>query len=51
MSNFHPIEVVGRDSESQLQVGENFYLYNLVLQGLTPLTVQNRSLIPVLELI
>ena len=24
MSNFHSLEVVGRDSETQLQVGENF---------------------------
>ena len=24
MSNFQPLEVVGRDSETQLQVGENF---------------------------
>ena len=24
MSNFHPLEVVGRGSETQLQVGENF---------------------------
>ena len=23
MSNFHPLEVVGRGSETQLQVGEN----------------------------
>ena len=23
MSNFHPLEIVGRDSETQLQVGEN----------------------------
>ena len=23
MSNFHPLEVVDRDSETQLQVGEN----------------------------
>ena len=23
MNNFHPLEVVGRDSETQLQVGEN----------------------------
>ena len=23
-SNFHPLEVVGRGSETQLQVGENF---------------------------
>ena len=23
MSNFHPIEVVGRGSETQLQLGEN----------------------------
>ena len=25
MSNFHPLEVVGRGSEKQLQVGENLY--------------------------
>ena len=24
MSDFHPFEVVGRGSETQLQVGENF---------------------------
>ena len=24
MSNFHPLEVMGRSSETQLQVGENF---------------------------
>ena len=24
MSNFHPLEVVGRGSETQHQVGENF---------------------------
>ena len=24
MSNFHPLEVVGRGSETQIQVGENF---------------------------
>ena len=24
MSNFHPLEVLGRASETQLQVGENF---------------------------
>ena len=31
MSNFHPLEVVGRGSEAQLQVGANLnnYLYNL----------------------
>ena len=23
MSNFHPLEVVGRDSDTQLQVGKN----------------------------
>ena len=28
--NFHPLEVVGRGSETQLQVGENYaYLFNL----------------------
>ena len=30
MSNFHPPEVVGRGSGTQLQVGENFnYLFKL----------------------
>ena len=24
MSNYHPVEIVGRDRETQLQVGENF---------------------------
>ena len=32
MSNFHPLDVVGRDSEAQRQVGENlnclFQLFN-----------------------
>ena len=29
VSNFHPLEVVGRGSETQLQVGENFFFqYN-----------------------
>ena len=26
MSNFHPLEVVGRSSETQLQVGQNLIL-------------------------
>ena len=31
MSNFHPLEVVGRGSEAQFQVGENLnYLFNRV---------------------
>ena len=25
LHNFHPLEVVGRDCETQLQVGENLY--------------------------
>ena len=29
MSNFHPLEVVGRGSETQLQVGENSYNLSL----------------------
>ena len=29
MSNFHPLEVMGRGSETQLQVGENFKKDNL----------------------
>ena len=29
MSNFHPLEVVGRDSETQLQVGENLCLIGI----------------------
>ena len=32
MSNFHPLEVVGRDSGTQLQVDGNDY--NSALQGL-----------------
>ena len=27
MSNFHPLEVVGRDSGRQLQVGENLHYF------------------------
>ena len=27
MSNFHPLEVAGRGSETQLQVGENLNVY------------------------
>ena len=27
-SNFHPLEVVGRGSETQLQVGEKIKFYN-----------------------
>ena len=27
ISNFHPLEVVGRGSETQLQVGENIFFY------------------------
>ena len=38
MSNFHPLKVVNRGSETQLQVGENinciYYIY-LALKGLT----------------
>ena len=34
MSNFHPLEVVGRNSEIQLQVGEN-YFFSVALQRLT----------------
>ena len=44
MCNFHPLEVVGRGNETQLQVGENysylnilnkFNFSNLAPQGLT----------------
>ena len=31
MSNFHPLEVVGRGSETQLQVGENLNKLTLAL--------------------
>ena len=31
MSNFHPLEVVGRGSETQLQAGENLNYYWLIL--------------------
>ena len=30
---FHPLEVVGRGSEPQLQVGENLKLFNSALSG------------------
>ena len=30
VSNFHPLEVVGRGSETQLYVGENLYNLNLI---------------------
>ena len=38
MTNFHRFDVVGRGSETQLQVGENLnfiYYISLALQGLT----------------
>ena len=31
MSNFHPLEIVGRGSETQLHVGENLGLTNIVV--------------------
>ena len=31
MSNFHPLEVAGRGSDTQLQVRENLNYYNLSL--------------------
>ena len=31
MSNFHPLEVVGRGSETQLQLGENLNKLTLAL--------------------
>ena len=37
MSNFQPLEVVGRDSETQIQVGGKFNLF-LALKMLTLLT-------------
>ena len=33
MSNFHPVEIVGRGSETQLQVGE-IVLFNVAFKGL-----------------
>ena len=30
MSNFHPLEVVGRGSETQLQVGENLNYFKII---------------------
>ena len=33
MSNFQPLEVVGRYSETQLQVGENFSYFIQRLKG------------------
>ena len=34
MSNFHPLEVVGRGSETQHQAGEKEIYYNSALYGL-----------------
>ena len=33
MSNFHPLEVVGRGSETQLANESKFKLFNLALEG------------------
>ena len=55
MSSFHPLEVVGRGSETQLQVGENLniqpgtlrveakYIKNTVTQNLCGLTLSVRG--------
>ena len=40
MSHFHPLEVVGRDSETQLQVGEN--LIQITWLGMGQLFVVSR---------
>ena len=40
MSNFHPVEVVGLGSETQLQVGENFNHITYEVKGLFDETVQ-----------
>ena len=37
-SNFHPLEVVGRGSETQLQVGEKIKSYKLALKRFTTST-------------
>ena len=34
MRNFYPLEVVGRGSETQLQVGQNLKLFNSAAQWL-----------------
>ena len=36
LNNFHSLGVVGRVSETQLQVGEKFGLNNLAVKGLSP---------------
>ena len=41
MSNFHPLEVVGRGSETQLQVGENLNWYKLAGKRLTKTMVSD----------
>ena len=38
MSNFHPLEVVGRGSETQLQVGANFNLMTLRVKDENPMS-------------
>ena len=44
MSNFHPLEVVGRGSETQLQAGGNINKIYLAEKGLTRLNVTTSSL-------
>ena len=35
LTDFHPLEVVARGSETQLQVGENLKSFDFALLGLT----------------
>ena len=43
MSNFHPLEVVGRGSETQLQVGENlnYLIDHFRVNPLSPNSAKN----------
>ena len=48
ISNFHPLEVVGRGSETQLQVCENYFKdapraerVNIIIHTIRPISIRN----------
>ena len=41
MSNFHPLKVVGRGSETQLQVDENVHFCDVELEGVNFMMLPN----------
>ena len=43
---FHPLEVVGRGSETQFQTGDNFQLYNLAPKKLPGVARLEMTIMP-----